>query len=185
MQIETSTESIARLKVSASPELQHEIEQFLYMEASLLDAREYAEWFTLMADDLHYWAPTRRNRMRREAQLENSKPDEVSIFNDTKQTLGWRVRQMLTGTHWAEDPPSRTRHCVSNVRIAETDVAHEYVVTSNFICYRNRLETETDLWAGERVDTLRRVSVDVWQIARRTIYLDMNVLLSKNMSVFL
>lgn len=167
------------------PRLQMEIEQFLYMEAKLLDDRKFAEWYTLLADDIRYWAPTRRNRMRREADKENSTRDEVALFNDTKQTLGWKVNQFLTGMHWAEDPPSRTRHVVTNVVVRETDNPDEFRVRSNFICYRNRLETESDLWVGERDDLLRCTGPLQWQIADRTVLLDQSVILSKNLSIFL
>jgi 3-phenylpropionate/cinnamic acid dioxygenase small subunit len=176
-------------------ELQIDVEQFLYREAELLDDRRYDDWFALFADDVRYWAPTRANRLRRDRGSELSAPGEVALFDYDKTTLGWRVRQLQTSTHWAEDPPSRTRHLVSNVRIGarsdecggpgEADRAGELEVRSNFICYRNRLADEVDIWAGERHDRLRRASIeDSWLIARRTIVLDQNVVLSKNLSVF-
>jgi biphenyl 2,3-dioxygenase beta subunit len=73
---------------------------------------------------------------------------------------------------------------VSNVRITPTKSPDEYAVKSNFICYRNRLQDEVDIWAGERNDLLRRDQDQVLQIARRKILLDQNVVLSKNLSVF-
>jgi 3-phenylpropionate/cinnamic acid dioxygenase small subunit len=60
----------------------------------------------------------------------------------------------------------------------------EFDVLSNFLCYRNRLEDEVDIWAGQREDVLRNVGPRQWQIARRSILLDQNVVLSKNLSVF-
>jgi biphenyl 2,3-dioxygenase beta subunit len=57
-------------------------------------------------------------------------------------------------------------------------------VKSNFICYRNRLQDEVDIWAGERIDLLRRDEEQELHIARRKILLDQNVVLSKNLSVF-
>lgn len=182
---ETLTPVVLPVELDATPALQLEIEQFLYMEATLLDDRRFAEWYTLMADDIRYWAPTRRNRLRREAEKENSRRGEVALFDDNKQTLGWRVNQFLTGMHWSEDPPSRTRHVVSNVVIRRTEDPDEFRVRSNFICYRNRLETETDLWIGEREDLLRCTGPAQWQVADRTILLDQSVVLSKNLSIFL
>ena len=49
--------------------------------------------------------------------------------------------------------------------------------------YRSRGETEHDFYVGGRRDTLRQVD-GAWKIARRTIILDQNVLLAKNVSVF-
>lgn len=167
-----------------SPDLQQKIEQFLYYEAELLDERRFRDWYNLMADDVHYWMPTRSNRTIRELDQENSAPDMLSIFEDDKRSLGWRVTQMESGLHWAEDPPSRTRHIVSNVRIRPGGAGNEYTVRSNFICYRNRLDTEVDIWAGQREDKIRQIGPGEFQIAGRTILLDQNVILSKNLSVF-
>ena len=59
----------------------------------------------------------------------------------------------------------------------------EVTVKSRFLVYRNRVETETDFLVGKREDLLRRVNGG-WQIARRKIVLDQNVLLAKNLTVF-
>jgi 3-phenylpropionate/cinnamic acid dioxygenase small subunit len=171
-----------------SLEVQHRVEQFLYYEAELLDDRRYRDWYDLLSQDIQYWMPTRSNRLSRELSEENSKPGAMALFDDDKQSLGWRVRQLESGVHWAEDPPSRTRHIVSNIRVrpgSESAEPDAYLVRSNFLCYRNRLDTEVDIWAGERLDTLRSLRHAPWfEVARRTILLDQNVVLSKNLSVF-
>ena len=41
--------------------LQHEVEQFLYHEARLLDERKFDDWLALLTDDIHYWMPIRRS----------------------------------------------------------------------------------------------------------------------------
>ena len=41
--------------------LKHEVEEFLYHEAELLDDRRFAEWLDLLTDDIRYWMPMRRN----------------------------------------------------------------------------------------------------------------------------
>lgn len=164
--------------------LRAEVEQFLYFEASLLDERRYADWYRLFADDIHYWMPNRMNRTMQEVDRENTTKGELGLFDDNKKSLGWRVSQILTRKHWAEDPPSRARHLLTNIRIEPTPTADEYAVRSNFLVYRNRLEDEVDFWVGERQDVLRRHGSRTWQIARRTIVLDQNVVLSKNLSIF-
>jgi hypothetical protein len=50
--------------------------------------------------------------------------------------------------------------------------------------YRSHLETDSQLLSGWREDVLRKVN-GLWKVARRTIVLDANVLLDKNLSVFL
>jgi 3-phenylpropionate/cinnamic acid dioxygenase small subunit len=97
------------------------------------------------------------------------------------------VQQILTGVHWAEEPPSRICHMISNVEILTMSPAGpspaEVVVKCRFLVYRNRVETETDLLVGKREDVLRRVDGH-WRIARRKIVLDQSVLLAKNLTFF-
>ena len=50
--------------------------------------------------------------------------------------------------------------------------------------YRSHLETDYQLLSGSRRDVLRKVS-GAWKVSRRTIILDANVLLDKNLSLFL
>ena len=164
-------------------ELQHEVEQFLYLEAALLDDGEFHEWLALFAEDIHYWMPTRYNRTRRERDRDSSAANEIAFFDEDLASLKMRVKRLDTGLAWAEDPPSRTRHLVTNVRIRPRDTSGEYDVTSNFLLYRTRLETDLNIFAGERQDVLRKTG-EGWRIARRKIVLDQNVVLAKNLSVF-
>lgn len=173
---------IARLLV------RQEIEDFLYMEADLLDERRYEEWLDLFTADVHYWMPMRRNVPADEPEREFTRDGtDVNWFDEGKDTLTRRVKQIRTGVHWAEQPPSRICHMVSNVQILETsppdDAPSEVTVKSRFLIYRNRVETETDLLVGKREDRLRRVDGG-WRIARRKIVLDQSVLLAKNLTFF-
>jgi 3-phenylpropionate/trans-cinnamate dioxygenase subunit beta len=97
--------------------------------------------------------------------------------------LSARVARLDTGMAWAEDPPSRTRHMISNVEVEPGETAQEIKVCSNFIVYRSRAETEEDFYVGTRRDVLRRVE-GAWKIAGRKIILDQNVLSAKNVSIF-
>jgi biphenyl 2,3-dioxygenase beta subunit len=72
---------------------------------------------------------------------------------------------------------------VTNVQVRPRGEGAEYDVSSNFLLYRTRLETDLNLFAGRREDVLRRTQ-DGWRIAKRTILLDQNVVLAKNLSVF-
>jgi 3-phenylpropionate/cinnamic acid dioxygenase small subunit len=165
--------------------LREEIEAFLYHEAELLDERRYEAWLDLFTEDAHYFMPMRRNVPRDEPEREFTRAGaDVNWFDEGKDTLTRRVKQILTGVHWAEEPPSRTCHVVSNVQITATAAAgDEVTVKSRFLVYRNRVETETDFLVGKREDVLRRVDGG-WKIARRRIVLDQNVLLAKNLTVF-
>ena len=168
-----------------SDDLRRQVEDFLYFEAELLDDRKLREWFDLLADDIRYWMPIRHNTLERPDEItdELSKPGEGFYFDDNKQSLKIRVERAYARNAWAEMPPSRTRHLVSNVRIKRDD-GKEIQVHSNFFVYRTRMETDQDMFVGERHDVLRRVG-DGLKIAKRTIILDQAVLAAKNISVFL
>ncbi|MGH7341155.1 MAG: 3-phenylpropionate/cinnamic acid dioxygenase subunit beta [Candidatus Rokuibacteriota bacterium] len=179
--------------------LKEEIEEFLFREAELLDERRYEEWLELFTEDARYWMPMRRNVPADELDREFTREGlDVNWFDEGKDTLTRRVKQILTGVHWAEQPPSRICHMVSNVQILPATPAEgakvaegalpgkvaEVTVKCRFLLYRNRVETETDILVGKREDRLRRVDGD-WRIARRKIVLDQNVLLAKNLTFFL
>jgi 3-phenylpropionate/cinnamic acid dioxygenase small subunit len=168
--------------------LEREVANFLYHEAELLDERRYEEWLDLLADDIRYWMPMRRNVKLGELEREFTREGlDVNWFDEGKDTLRRRVQQILTGVHWAEEPLSRICHMVSNVQVLaaapSVQAPSEVTVKSRFLIYRNRVETETDLLVGKREDVLRRVD-GRWKIGRRAIVLDQSVLLSKNLTFF-
>jgi 3-phenylpropionate/cinnamic acid dioxygenase small subunit len=163
--------------------VRHEVQDFLYREAELLDERRYEEWLDLFTEDAHYFMPMRRNVPHDEPEREFTRAGaDVNWFDEGKDTLTRRVAQIRTGIHWAEEPRSRICHMVSNVQVlhaSDTEVG----VKSRFLIYRNRVETETDVLVGKREDLLRRVDGG-FKIARRKIVLDQSVLLAKNLTFF-
>ena len=160
--------------------LQYEVEQFLYHEARLLDERRYDEWLNLLTDDIHYWMPIRRTTTVREISNEFTEPGAMAFFDDDKNYLALRIKKISAGNAWSEDPPSRTRHFVSNIRI--TDVTdNDISLEANFHLYRTRLDSDEDSWIGRREDTLRRVEGS-FMLAKRHIFLEQTVILSQNMS---
>lgn len=163
--------------------LEREIENFLYDEAELLDTRHFEAWLDLLTEDIRYWMPMRRNiKFDHQEHEETREQQDMNWFDEGKETLTQRVKQILTGVHWAEEPLSRVCHMVSNVRLMSV-TPNEVQVKSRFLIYRNRLQDETDIFVGKREDTLRKVD-GAWKIARRKIILDQNVLLAKNLTIF-
>jgi 3-phenylpropionate/cinnamic acid dioxygenase small subunit len=164
--------------------LEREIEHFLYREAELLDERQWSEWLELVAEDIHYHMPVRRNVKFGEQHRENSDAEsEISWFDEGYATLAGRVRQLNTGIHWCEEPFSRVRHIVTNVQLVDLQ-GDEARVRSRFVVYQNRLRDEVNLFVGKREDTLRRDADTGWKIAKRVILLDQNVLLAKVFTTF-
>ncbi len=168
--------------------LTQEIAEFLYREADLLDERRFEEWLDLLAEDIVYFMPIRRNvKFGQHADRENTRQGEgISWFDEDKWTLTKRVEQVLTGVHYAEEPLSRVTHMVSGVRLLQVEPSAEdartVIARCRFLVHQNRVEYETHTFIGRRTDTLRREGAD-WRIARREIVLEQNVLLAKNLSV--
>lgn len=172
--------NLADLNVTERVALQFEVEQFLYEEAAILDDRRYEDWLALLTEDIHYWVPIRRTTTARESANEFTRPGDMAFFDDDLQALKIRVAKTTRGNPWAEDPPSRTRHFVTNVRIVALE-DNEIDVSLNFHLYRTRLDSEEDRWIGRREDRLRRVDGGL-RLARRHVFLDQTVILSQNLS---
>jgi 3-phenylpropionate/cinnamic acid dioxygenase small subunit len=176
-------------------ELVHDVEQFLYREARLLDEGKFRDWLSLLADDIRYWMPSMGRRYRalskalvtadtdRCREREFSSESEVAILDETKESLERRVARLESGMAWAEDPPSHTCHIISNVAVLEGGPQTQLTVHSNFILYRTRGESEQDFYVGWRQDILRWSGSD-WRIAYRKILLPQHVLAAKNASNF-
>src|SRR2546423_157757 len=124
-----------------------EIEQFLVEEAALLDEWRLEEWLALMAEDACYLVPP----------LDAPDADHratLFLIADDRRSLASRVRQLLSGTTWAENPRSRTRRLVTNVRLLEvTEGAAR--VTANFAVWRFQHD-QTDGYVGGYLHVLVR-----------------------------
>lgn len=164
--------------------LQQQLEKFLYREARLLDERRLGEWLDMLDDDLTYWMPMRRNIKFGDWDREFTDHDtEINWFDEGKDVLEGRIRQLETGVHWPEEPVSRFEHIVTNVEIISVD-GDQIQVNSKFFCYQNRLQDEVNTWVGRREDLIRRDSVTGFKIVKRKIILAQNVMLPKVVNTF-
>ena len=91
-----------------------EAHQFLVDEAYLLDAQQYDAWLDTLTDDIRYVMPVRVTTARG-AGFDTSGPG-MAHFDEDKYSLSQRVARFATEHAWTEDPPSRLRHFVTNVR---------------------------------------------------------------------
>ena len=162
----------------AGAELQHEVEQFLYQEADLLDTGRLREWLDLLSADITYQV---RTKPTVETYAADREPPALA-FDDDFESLTWRVRRAETGMAWAEEPASRTRYLLTNVRITEQHDNDDLTAHCNFLRYRNRLETCEHFLIGTRQDTLRPTA-DSYVLTRRVVTLDQNVISSNNLSM--
>lgn len=159
--------------------LQRSVEAFYHHEAELLDDRRYRDWLGLLADDLTYIAPVRSTR-RSDGRVEEQR---MRWFDDDRRSLELRVRRLETDVNWAEEPPSRTRRLVGNVRVRQGPEPQTVAVRNNLLLTRNRGEhPHVDVIAAERHDVLRETD-DGWRLLRREIRFDHGTLSTKNLAL--
>lgn len=154
--------------------------EWLNDEAELLDDNKMREWLDLLHPDIDYRLPIRITRERPKGP---GFSDEGYHMYEDYESLTTRVERLYGEYAWAEDPPSRTRRFVSNVRVLVLGES-EYEVRSNLMIFRSRLDSiEFELVAGERHDVL--VTVDGgMKLRRRLILLDHSTLRNKNLALF-
>lgn len=164
--------------------IQHELEQWLYREAEILDSRDYEAWLELLSPNVRYYMPLQENRLDRDRARDRSRSEFVSsLFDDDFPFLRQRVARMNTGMAWNEEPPPRTRRFITNVMATVVSEGDEYVVKSNFFIKRNRLHDDQDEFAGCRRDTLARDETGQFRLWDRKIELDQSVILTKSFSL--
>lgn len=155
--------------------------QFLVEEAALLDAADYAAWLNLLCEDIRYVMPVRVTTARGAG---FDALADMGHFDENLYALRKRVQRLATDHAWTEDPPSRTRHFVSNVRTFAGGGA-DLRVESSLLLFRSRGDTRPpDLLSAGRADILRRAD-DGYRLARREIIVDESVLRTQNLAVFL
>ena len=156
--------------------------QFLVDEAYLLDAQQYEEWLELLTEDVRYLMPVRVTTARGAG---SDLSQAMSHFDEDRFSLGRRVARFATEHAWTEDPPSRLRHHLSNVRAFATERADELRVQSAVLLFRSRGDGREAEWLSVgRDDLLRRVD-GRWLLARRLIAVDEAVLRTQNLAIFL
>ena len=163
--------------------------QFLVEEAALLDAGDVEGWLGLLTEDIRYVMPVRVTTARG-AGFDSLA--DMGHFDEDLYALRKRVQRLATDHAWTEDPPSRTRHFVSNVRTFDAESAPatgsasgELLVESALLLFRSRGDTrEADLVSAGRTDLLRP-GTGGYRLARREIRVDESVLRTQNLAIFL
>ena len=155
------------------------VTQRLMVEADLLDEYRFEEWLALCADDIDYRMPTRTTRFLRDG----DGFEDMAFFVENYASLDTRVKRLQTDFAWAEAPPSRTRHFVSNVRVFETPTEGEFLVRSSLLLTRTRSDLGYQMYTAARRDLWRDHAGDL-KLARRRILLDQTALTGTNLSVF-
>ncbi|WP_395335273.1 3-phenylpropionate/cinnamic acid dioxygenase subunit beta [Novosphingobium sp. BL-8A] len=173
---------VSTKRVPLGSEVYNRILETLYDEAAALDERRFDDWVAFLAEDLIYTAPLRLTRNG-----PNKDRDVVRTMKHFDENYGSILMRTgrLSKSAWAEDPPSRTRRFVTNVRIAESDKTGEYEVVSYLFVERSRFDNpENETLTAERRDVWRLVDGN-YKLSVREIIVDQSTLGMSNLAIFL
>ncbi|TVV77098.1 3-phenylpropionate/cinnamic acid dioxygenase subunit beta [Sphingomonas solaris] len=173
---------VSKIRVPLGSEIYNRLLETLYDEAAALDERRFDDWIVMLAEDLTYTAPVRvtRNGPNKDRDVMRT----MMHFDDNYASILMRTGR-LAKSAWAEDPPSRTRRFVTNVRMAECETAGEYEVVSYLYVERSRLDNpENETTSCERRD-IWRLADGGYRLSRREIIVDQSTLGMSNFAIFL
>jgi 3-phenylpropionate/cinnamic acid dioxygenase small subunit len=146
--------------VQTAPELQREVERFVYREGYLQDRHEYDAWEALWTDDGVYWIPANGDEIDPER--------EMSIVYDNRSRIALRIRQLHTGRRLAQQPQSNLVRVVSNVEVVSA-AADEVHVRANAIIFESTPRRDT-VWGTRYEYVLRRID-GALRMARKKVML--------------
>ena len=156
--------------------------RFLVEEAALLDARGWRDWLSLMTPDIRYVMPV---RVTTAIAAGYDRLADMAHFDEDLFSLEKRVHRLETEHAWTEDPPSRTRHVVTNVLTYATDVEAEIRVASSLLLFRSRGDlSPAQIVCAGRNDVLREVDGE-YRLCKREIQVEESVLRTQNLAIFL
>jgi 3-phenylpropionate/cinnamic acid dioxygenase small subunit len=89
--------------------LREEVEDLLYRQAALLDARRWQEWIDLFTDDGIYWMPVQPSQ--------SDWLSEPSIFAEDRLMMEIRMGRLNHPNAWSQAALWGTNHLVSNLVI--------------------------------------------------------------------
>lgn len=180
----TQHHTVTRQRLASSDPRHAEVVDFMLLEAELLDDLNEREWLTEMVSrDIVYEVPVRETVERARGFGFSS---TTFHLNENLGSLQSRVARGATLYAWAEDPPSRVRHFVANIRVSEHESGDpDYIrARSNILIYRTRQDqTNPQMLSGERRDVLRREDGHL-KLLHRVVYLDLTVIGTHNLSLF-
>lgn len=172
-----------RIRIKAREPLYSDLLDVLYDEAALLNENRFDDWLKLLAPDISYFMPVRTTRIRKDGPGFST---EYGHFDENYASLQLRVAKLATPSSWGEDPPSRVRRYITNVRVHTTDQDDEFHVASDLLVTRNRgTATTIDLITAERQDIIRRTDGSDFKIAARRILGDQSTIATPNLAIFL
>lgn len=143
----------------ASLDVHREMDLFLAHEAELSDSRRYWEWSDLVTEDFTYKVPVPRTP---DSPFAPHYDERSMLIDESRWSLEsqWfkRLDADIYELSWAENPPVRFRHTVSNIRVRLTPEPDRFDVRSNVILTGVRQSDPPKFITAERFDVVVRQS---------------------------
>lgn len=121
--------------IGVTPEIQLEVERFLYRQAEIVDDQQWDEWLALFSDDGKYWMPAAADQ-----EVADGQPN---IFYEDLFLMEMRVKRVTHPYAHSQAPVQRLSRVVSNVLIESLDSGSgDVVVRSKFHVVEYRLDAQ-------------------------------------------
>ncbi len=135
----SQVEEVGRTERSIDSIGRPEVEDFLYLEADLIDQWDMDGWLELYTEGARYFVPTT------DLPSADPKKDLVYIDHDYARIKAL-AKRLKSSKAYREYPYSNVRHLITNVRLlgVEEESLH---VSANFVVWRFRNE-DTDHYVG-------------------------------------
>jgi p-cumate 2,3-dioxygenase beta subunit len=136
-----------------------EVEELFYEEAACLDDWRLDDWLALLTDDASYVVPATNAR--------GADGVKLPLIADDIRLLRERVAQLQGAFTWVEQPRSRTRRLIGNVRILAVN-GEDIHVRANFVIHRMRNDASA-VYVGQYENILRRCNGRLKIHSRRSV----------------
>jgi p-cumate 2,3-dioxygenase subunit beta len=143
-----------------------EVEDFLYLEAELLDAWELDDWLGLYTADARYVVPCTNDPA-------GDPSRDLVLIDDNRLRMQARVERLNSRKAHREYPHSNTRHLVTNVRLRPVE-GGELPVRASFTVWRFRGGRETSYVGGYEYRLI--LDGEALKIRSKRVVLDMTAL---------
>jgi len=175
------TEASPAATAPVDTQLLASVNQFLALEAKLLDEGREEEWLELLDEELLYVVPIRLATENRADEIQR----DAFRIRDTKYHVRMRLQRLGTGHAYSEIPPSRTMRLVGSVLVQRTADADVVEVNSALLVYRQRgIDDHFDLIPCRRNDTLRLTAEGPRLLTREVVLTEVG-LATPNLGIFL
>ena len=170
-------------RLSRLDPLHCEVHDWLDEEAELLERRDLLQWLPMLHPEIHYEIPVRQTMLNEDG---DGLSPRHSHMRENYESLAFRVERFQHPGAWSENPASRTRRLVSNVKVFEPRSVNEVEAHSSLLLLRSRNDDpDYEILSGRRRDVFRRDDGGPLRLVNRVVALDQTLLNIVNMAIFL